>query len=158
VANEMRGDRGFVFSRPMQEGDALPETLQFLGPEKVRERDPVLRMMCVEILLLLATSTSGPLLQHPKALRLMTPPLTSSSAGYTGRASLRNRGTYTVIKLANEAETDDKIQDQMIRLVGLLKRDEGQDTQQDVVEGLHQAKEDGKDEDEEDSDLEIEVI
>ena len=41
----------------MQEGDALPETLQFLGPDKVRERDPVLRMMCVEILLLLATST-----------------------------------------------------------------------------------------------------
>lgn len=40
----------------IEEGDSLPETLQFLGPEKVRERDPVLRMMCVEILLLLATS------------------------------------------------------------------------------------------------------
>lgn len=39
-----------------QEMDKLPPTLQFLPPEKERERDPVLRMMCVEILLLLATS------------------------------------------------------------------------------------------------------
>jgi hypothetical protein len=36
--------------------DSLPATLQFLGPDKVRERDPVLRLMCVEVLLLLATS------------------------------------------------------------------------------------------------------
>ncbi len=36
--------------------DALPATLQFLGPDKVRECDPVLRLMCVEVLLLLATS------------------------------------------------------------------------------------------------------
>lgn len=42
----------------MDESDALPETLQFLGPEKEREQDPVLRLMCVEILLLLATSES----------------------------------------------------------------------------------------------------
>lgn len=77
--------------------------------------------------------------------------------GFTGRKSLRDRGTYTVIKLANEVEKDDKIQDQMIRLVGLLKRDEGQDTQQDVVPGLVKA-EGKEDEDEGDSDLEIEVI
>lgn len=36
--------------------DKLPATLQFLGSEKKREQDTVLRMMCVEILLLLATS------------------------------------------------------------------------------------------------------
>jgi len=131
----------------------LPETLQFLGPEKVRERDPVLRMMCVEILLLLATSEYG------VVLLLKDQYLTSSLvSGYTGRQSLRNRGTYTVIKLANEDEKDDKIQDQMIRLVGLLKRDEGQDTQKDVVEGLHQVPTSGQEDDGGDSDLEIEVI
>lgn len=36
--------------------DKLPVTLQFLPPTKQREKDTVLRMMCVEILLLLATS------------------------------------------------------------------------------------------------------
>jgi hypothetical protein len=41
---------------PTQEMDALPASLQFLGPDKIRERDPVLRLMCVEILMLLATS------------------------------------------------------------------------------------------------------
>jgi hypothetical protein len=39
-----------------QESENLPESLQFLGPDKVRERDPVLRLMCVEILMLLAAS------------------------------------------------------------------------------------------------------
>lgn len=36
--------------------DLLPASLQLLGPEKVRERDHVLRLMCVEILLLLSSS------------------------------------------------------------------------------------------------------
>lgn len=40
----------------MDEMEQLPDTLQFLGADKKREQDPVLRMMCVEILLLLATS------------------------------------------------------------------------------------------------------
>jgi hypothetical protein len=35
--------------------EQLPATLQFLPPDKLREQDPVLRMMCVEILLLLST-------------------------------------------------------------------------------------------------------
>jgi len=131
----------------------LPETLQFLGPEKVRERDPVLRMMCVEILLLLATSECS----IPE-LYIVWSLTETPRSGYTGRQSLRNRGTYTVIKLANEDEKDDKIQDQMIRLVGLLKRDEGQDTQKDVVEGLHQVPTAGQEDDGGDSDLEIEVI
>jgi hypothetical protein len=34
----------------------LPESLQFLPPTKEREKDPVLRLTCVEIMLLLATS------------------------------------------------------------------------------------------------------
>lgn len=36
--------------------DALPVSLQFLPPDKKREVDPVLRLTCVETLLLLATS------------------------------------------------------------------------------------------------------
>ena len=36
--------------------EKLPSTLQFLPPTKTREKDPVLRMMCIEILLLLSTS------------------------------------------------------------------------------------------------------
>lgn len=40
----------------MDDAETLPETLQLLGPDKKREQDPVLRLMCVEILLLLATS------------------------------------------------------------------------------------------------------
>lgn len=36
--------------------DKLPEILQFLPPTKKREQDTVLRMMCIEILLLLSTS------------------------------------------------------------------------------------------------------
>lgn len=42
-----------------KEMDKLPATLQFLGTEKKREQDTVLRMMCVEILLLLSTSMSS---------------------------------------------------------------------------------------------------
>ncbi|KAJ9098152.1 hypothetical protein QFC21_004481 [Naganishia friedmannii] len=108
----------------MDESEILPETLQFLGPEKVRERDPVLRLMCVEILMLLATS-------------------------FTGREALRNRGAYTVIKIAHEAETDGNISEHMIRLVGLLKRDEGHDSTHDVLEvrefGQEEVTIDGKD-------------
>jgi hypothetical protein len=40
----------------VQDMEQLPPTLQFLGSEKKREEDPVLRMMCIEILLLLSTS------------------------------------------------------------------------------------------------------
>ncbi|GHJ85089.1 hypothetical protein NliqN6_1491 [Naganishia liquefaciens] len=93
----------------MDDSENLPETLQFLGPDKVRERDPALRLMCVDILILLAAS-------------------------FTGREALRNRGTYTVIKLAHEVETDANISEQMTRLVGLLKRDEGDDSARDVLD------------------------
>jgi hypothetical protein len=48
-----------VFTADDQEMDKLPATLQFLGTEKKREQDTVLRMMCVEILLLLSTSKSA---------------------------------------------------------------------------------------------------
>ena len=46
--------------------EKLPPTLQLLPPRKEREKDPVLRMMCIEILLLLSTSRSSrrPLSEH----------------------------------------------------------------------------------------------
>lgn len=40
----------------IDEMETLPATLQFQPPTKTRERDTVLRMMCIEILLLLSTS------------------------------------------------------------------------------------------------------
>lgn len=40
----------------IQDMEQLPPTLQFLPPEKKRDQDPILRMMCIEILLLLSTS------------------------------------------------------------------------------------------------------
>lgn len=91
-----------VYSR--QESEILPETLQFLGPDKVRERDPVLRLMCVEILMLLATSEFIPDINQ--FMRLLSNLIVS---GFTGREALRNRGTYTVIKIAHEAETDGNV-------------------------------------------------
>ncbi|KAI5452890.1 Protein hgh1 [Naganishia albida] len=121
----------------MDESENLPESLQFLGPDKVRERDPVLRLMCVEILMLLAAS-------------------------FTGREALRNRGTYTVIKLAHEAETDANISEHMIRLVGLLKRDEGAESSRDVLEvrqfGEEELTVDEEGATEADEEMEIEVL
>ncbi|OXG43804.1 cytoplasmic protein [Cryptococcus neoformans] len=95
----------------IDEMDKLPPTLQFLPPEKERERDPVLRMMCVEILLLLATT-------------------------FTGREALRNRGVYYVVREHHKVETDQQIKDSIERLVGLLQRDESRDTKQDHIEEL----------------------
>ncbi|KAL1412416.1 Protein hgh1 [Vanrija albida] len=91
--------------------ELLPETLQFLPPEKTRERDPVLRMMCVEILLLLSTT-------------------------HTGREALRKRGTYQVVREAHKVETDQQIKDAIERLVGLLQGDEGADSKEDRLDEI----------------------
>ncbi|KAK8850674.1 hypothetical protein IAR55_004594 [Kwoniella newhampshirensis] len=93
------------------EMEKLPATLQFLPPTKERERDTVLRMMCIEILLLLSTT-------------------------FTGREALRNRGAYYVVRELHKVEKDQQIINSIERLVGLLQRDEGRDTQQDHVEEL----------------------
>ena len=104
-----------------------------------------------------------------------------SGLGFTGREALRNRGTYTVIKLAHEAETDanvgsgsasklipslispGQISEHIIRLVGLLKRDEGAESSRDVLEvrqfGEEELTVDGKGaKGEADEELEIEVL
>ncbi|WVO16916.1 hypothetical protein L204_104602 [Cryptococcus depauperatus] len=95
----------------VDEMEQLPPTLQFLPPEKEREKDTVLRMMCIEILLLLATT-------------------------FTGRETLRKRGVYWVVRNLHKVETDQQIGDTIERLVGLLQRDEGKETKEDHVEEL----------------------
>ncbi len=116
------------------------------------------------------------------------------ATGYTGRETLRRRGTYTVIKLAHAVEKDEKVRmasrraecdnakaaalfpydpqisEHMIRLVGLLKRDEGPESERDhlqpqqfgqqlVIPEESGADRDRHDEEEDgNSDLEIEVI
>jgi len=95
----------------MDEMEKLPETLQFLPPTKKREQDPVLRMMCIEILLLLSTT-------------------------FTGREALRKRGAYYVVREAHKVETDPEIKGAIERLVSLIQGEEGRDTKEDQVEGL----------------------
>ncbi|KAI9633399.1 putative cytoplasm protein [Dioszegia hungarica] len=95
----------------MEDMEQLPVTLQFLPPDKQREQDSVLRMMCVEILLLLSTS-------------------------YTGRETLRKRGAYLVVRELHKVEKERNIVDAIERLVGLLQGDEGRETKDDLVEEL----------------------
>jgi hypothetical protein len=78
--------------------DKLPATLQFLPPTKQREKDTVLRMMCVEILLLLATSES-------QCARWMS----LTRAAFTGRETLRQRGAYYVVRELHKVETDQAV-------------------------------------------------
>lgn len=51
--------------------EQLPVTLQFLPPDKQREQDSVLRMMCVEILLLLSTCEYHPSQGKMRRCKLM---------------------------------------------------------------------------------------
>jgi hypothetical protein len=80
--------------------DKLPATLQFLGSEKKREQDTVLRMMCVEILLLLSTS------EFSLAVRNS---VQADKTAYTGRQSMRDRGAYYVVREAHKVETDQQV-------------------------------------------------
>ncbi|KAK4702628.1 hypothetical protein P7C70_g3591, partial [Phenoliferia sp. Uapishka_3] len=83
--------------------DQLPEILQLLPSDKVREPDPAIRLILVETLVLLATTRAC-------------------------RDSMRARGVYIVIKAAHLAEVVSKVTEPMVRLVNLLMRDEGPDT------------------------------
>lgn len=95
-----------------QEMELLPVSLQFLPPTKQREVDSVLRLTCVEILLLLATSASFLLFSNPGPniqlttyvyRRLFRP------TALRGRQQLRARGAYTVIKFAHKVEPDNTV-------------------------------------------------
>jgi hypothetical protein len=80
--------------------DKLPATLQFLGSDKKREQDTVLRMMCVEILLLLSTSESSLAFRNAGQ---------ADKIAYTGRQSMRDRGAYYVVREAHKVETDQQV-------------------------------------------------
>mgnify|MGYP002718856984 CR=1 FL=1 len=126
----------------LQDMDQLPPTLQFLGPEKKREEDPVLRMMCVEILLLLSTSE----------FRYDRFRVSFLLAAYTGRQALRNRGAYLVVRELHKVEqdqavcqthrsltlTDSQIKDAVERLVSLIQGEEGAETKNEHIEELVQ--------------------
>lgn len=74
--------------------EKLPETLQLLGPDKVREPDPAIRLILVETLVLLATTRAC-------------------------REAMRTRGVYFVIKAAHLAETVMKVRLLSLSLLNL---------------------------------------
>lgn len=92
----------------LDDQEKMPEEIQFLPSDKKRDQDPSTRLMLVETLILLCRTRSG-------------------------RDTLRDRGTYPVIKLAHMAEEDDQIKEEMERLVNLLMRDESDDTKIEEV-------------------------
>ncbi|KAI0305999.1 hypothetical protein B0F90DRAFT_1874081 [Multifurca ochricompacta] len=105
--------------------EQLPEALQFLPLTKKRESDAVLRLTHVETLLLLCTTRWG-------------------------RDYLRMHGVYEVVRALHEQETNDAVSEHVERLVNLLKREEGPETEKDPqVEET---------EEEDDEDLRIEEI
>lgn len=68
----------------LEDQEALPTVCQLVPEDKPRERDPALRMMLIECLLLLCTS-------------------------YYGRECLRNRGVYIVVREAHLAEGREEV-------------------------------------------------
>lgn len=112
----------------MEDQEMLPEECQLLDESKKRERDPALRLMMVESLLLLCT-------------------------GLYGRQCLRERGAYIVVREAHLQEGNDKITEAVVRLVNILQRDESEssvndeaDQQEDVgAEDVAEAEEDDED-------------
>lgn len=89
-----------------EEQDSLPQELQFLDEGKKVERDPALRAMLVESLLLLGTTLYG-------------------------RRCMRERGVYVVVRELHKNETDERIGESVLRLVNILKREESQATLED---------------------------
>lgn len=83
-----------------------PPELQLLPETKQREKDASIRLTHVDTLLLLCATKRG-------------------------RIYLRGHGVYPVIKVAHLAEDDEQVAEQMVRLVNLLKREEGPETEDD---------------------------
>ncbi|KAE9390438.1 DUF383-domain-containing protein [Gymnopus androsaceus JB14] len=79
--------------------EKLPETLQFLPPDKIREPDEAIRLILIEILLLLC---------HTR----------------WGRDYLRGTGVYEILRTAHEVESVEKISEHIERLVQLIQGDE----------------------------------
>ncbi|KDQ50743.1 hypothetical protein JAAARDRAFT_551131 [Jaapia argillacea MUCL 33604] len=115
----------------LEDQERLHPTLQFLPPTKKREPDPALRLIHVETLLLLCTTRWG-------------------------REFLRDNGVYEIVRAAHVVESVDKISEHIERLVNFLHRDEGPETEADLV--LHEEGGDGRVDDLEDEDSRIEEI
>ncbi|KAK0527643.1 Protein hgh1 [Tilletia horrida] len=107
----------------VDEQESLPTECQLIDPDKEREKDPALRLMLIECLLLLCTSLYG-------------------------RQVLRCRGAYVVVREAHVREQDEKISESIHRLVDLLQRDESEATLKDgdaVDVGAERVEEDDDD-------------
>ncbi|KAK0546399.1 Protein hgh1 [Tilletia horrida] len=94
----------------LEDQESLPTECQLVDEEKERERDPALRLMLVECLLLFCTSLYG-------------------------RQVLRCRGAYVVVREAHVREKDEKISESIHRLVDLIQRDESDATINDSEGG-----------------------
>ncbi|KAF8327178.1 uncharacterized protein EI90DRAFT_2975172 [Cantharellus anzutake] len=114
----------------LEEMESLPPALQFLPPTKRRELDPLLRLTHVETLLLLCTTRKG-------------------------RESLRENGVYLVVRALHLVETDERVGVQILRLVSLLKRDEGEETMNEGDEQWDETRIDRGEGDESDEDEKV---
>ena len=108
----------------IEDQEALPEACQLVSEDKPREKDPALRLMLIECLLLLCTSLYG-------------------------RQSLRARGVYVVVREAHLAENNDEVRivrahshvanlqiaEAVVRLVNILKRDESEASMNEAGDG-----------------------
>lgn len=104
-------DGGELAKLDLEDQEALPDECQLMDEDKRRERDPALRLMLVECLLLLCTTLYG-------------------------RQCLRGRGTYVVVREAHLGEKDEKVAEAVVRLVNILKRDESESSMREVEEEI----------------------
>jgi len=86
--------------------DKLPASLQLLPPDKKREPDEALRLTHIETLLLLCATRWG-------------------------RDYLRDNGVYEVVRALHLQETAEQVSIHIERLVNILMRDEGPETEKD---------------------------
>lgn len=98
----------------MEDQESLPESCQLPPENKQREKDPALRLMLVESLLLLCTTLYG-------------------------RECLRHRGVYIVVREAHLREADERITEAVVRLVNILKRDESESTLKELNDDAGEA-------------------
>jgi hypothetical protein len=102
--------------------EMMPSELQLLPETKRREKEASIRLTHVDTLLLLCTTKRG-------------------------RVYVREHGVYPIIKVAHLAENNEQVAEQMVRLVGLLKREEGPETEDDGEEDWVAQRGDNDDED-----------
>lgn len=133
--------------------EQLPPTLQFLGAEKKREQDTVLRMMCIDILLLL--STSKPTFLDPSkggraangnfsfhGQRIITKPRSILRCAGATQSGDRSGGESPPDNVGNISNTSPQIKDAIERLVSLIQGEEGHDTKAEHIGELVKVKDD----------------